>query len=418
MTSGIRKLAVLAGVAGLCLAGFLAVPAVSSGGLDELDRLTRPARVVLDFQDQPVASVVKVIAERSGRRVDAAGEFTKGFNLGDRDQGWRERRVTLLATEPVPFWDAIDRLAAAGKLRYRLASSGDTGFETTFVLFEGEGEVPGLACYAGPFRVELQGVHEHREAVLVRAPWVQVYPSGYPAPAEADELGEAPPDGGPLYAELRVAAEPGLLGRRDGPLRGLEAADEAGRSLLAPPRETEKRRFSAYDSFVQGTSPILRVPLRRDAGGSKTLARLRGSIPVEVGVVRSEPALVIRLSESEGKTFRSGGALLTVKTARVEPDGRVKIELTGRLEDPADQPARNARLTLLTFHQYRLVDATGAPVRWPLTGSSGGDLQGGFRIAYEYSPGPGSGPPAEFRYYEVDRTPWAIPFEFRDVPLP
>jgi hypothetical protein len=40
-------------------------------------------------------------------------------------------------------------------------------------------------------------------------------------------------------------------------------------------------------------------------------------------------------------------------------------------------------------------------------------------LSFEYVANPNSGPaPAEFRYYDLDRTAWSIPFAFHDVPLP
>ena len=65
-----------------------------------------------------------------------------------------------------------------------------------------------------------------------------------------------------------------------------------------------------------------------------------------------------------------------------------------------------------------MVDARGAAVHFGST-SSGGDGRGTLSFSYEYRPGEQrSGPPAEFRYYDLDRAEWQVPFEFRDIPLP
>jgi hypothetical protein len=40
-------------------------------------------------------------------------------------------------------------------------------------------------------------------------------------------------------------------------------------------------------------------------------------------------------------------------------------------------------------------------------------------FSYEYVPKQQkSEPPAEFRYYDLDRAAWRVPFEFHDIPLP
>jgi hypothetical protein len=378
--------------------------------------LAQPTMVALDYQGQPFMAVVKSIAQRSSIRVDERGAFPKGV-VRQRDPDWWSRKVTLQSKRPVPFWEAIDRLSDAAHAGYQLASFGDTGSESTGVVF-GEGEaLPGRAAYAGPFRVGLAGVHQYRETIFVREPWVKVYPGGFAAPAGAPELGEAPADGGPLYVELQVLAEPGVIGRRDGPLADLEAVDEAGRSLLAPGGAAGAEGFPAHAPFSRGASPPVRVPLRRVDAANKVIRRLRGAIPVEIAVVKPQPALVIKLAGSEGKTFHGGGAEFSVKTARVEPSGEVKVELTGRIGAENDPTVRSSRLTLFMKHQYRIVDAKGVSVRAG-NASSGGDREGRFTLRMDYQPGLGSGPPAEFRYHDLDRVHWALPFEFRDIPLP
>jgi hypothetical protein len=388
---------------------------------DASARLTRPTSVALDFHDRTVADAVRAIENRSGKRVAAFGAVAKsagGFipMAVPKDMSWRDRKVTLESPAPVPFWEAIDRLAVASRLAYRLSDFG----ESTGVVFEGDGDAPGPACYAGPFRIGLIGIHEHREVILVRGPWVRFYPSGVPVPADAVELTSAPKDGGLLYAELEVAAEPGLVCRRAGPLRDLEALDEAGRSILAPAREDERQSFQAFAAIDGGIAPVVRVPLRRVEGGgaSKAIRRLRGVIPVEVGALKPEPAVVIRLGDAEGRTFRGGEAVFTVETDRTESDGRRKLSLSCRLTGEEASAVRAARLAALRTYQLRVVDDRGAAVRFA-SSSSGGDGRGTLSFSYEYIPGqPVSEPPAEFRYYDLDRAAWQVPFEFHDIPLP
>jgi hypothetical protein len=414
-----RKLTALSATACLVLAGLQAAPALPAADSNGHDRLTKATTVVLDFRDQPVSEVIKAIGERSGKRVSDRATPAKGF-VGVRNDDWRDRPVTIEAPRAVPFWEAIDRLAEEGHVRYRLASGGDpTGSDTTVVVFEGPGDAPSLARYAGPFRVGLLSVHEHREVVFIRGPWVQVFPSGDSVATDAAGLGAAPLDGGPLYAELQMAAEPGLICRRNGPLTGLEAVDEQGRSLLARALENSKHSFAAFEVFAAGTSPALRVPLRRLDGPSKSIARLRGAIPVDVAVLKTEPALVIPLKDAEGKTFRGGGASFTVKVARSEANGVMRLAFEGELEGVVEPVLRSSRITTLVNFQYRVVDAQGAPVHFG-SSSRGGGPRGDFSLTFVYDPtnSRGTGPPAEFRFYDLDRTTWEVPFEFRDLPLP
>ena len=84
-------------------------------------------------------------------------------------------------------------------------------------------------------------VHEFHENIFVRGPWVTFAPSGFPLPRTGAELALAPKDGGPLYVELEVAPEPGLVCRRNGRLQDLEAVDDAGRPLLAALNEEARQ---------------------------------------------------------------------------------------------------------------------------------------------------------------------------------
>ena len=101
----------------------------------------------------------------------------------------------------------------------------------------------------------------------------------------------------------------------------------------------------------------------------------------------------------------------------MEHDGRMAVALEGRLTGEMEPGLKHTRANQLQAHQVRVVDAGGGPVRFGSSGS-GGDNGGGFYFTYAYTPGPGTSPPAEFRYYEMDRAAWRVPFEFQDVPLP
>ncbi len=81
--------------------------------------LGRPTPVVLDFRDAPLGDVVEAVTDRTG--------------LGLAIQPWPdprrgERRVTVLAPAPVPFWEAVERIGEAGEVRPDLTPArGSTG---------------------------------------------------------------------------------------------------------------------------------------------------------------------------------------------------------------------------------------------------------------------------------------------------
>jgi hypothetical protein len=390
------------------------------------ERLTRPSLVSLDFRDRPIAEVIRAIGERSGRNVSDQGGTTKAFSpVGAirvfppvRAPEWRTRKISLMAPGPVPFWEAVDRIAEAGQTNYRFAGSGDTGWESTVVVF-GDDEVRpgGLVQYTGPLRVQLLAVHGYDEAIFVRGPWVRANQGNfYAAPVEAADLGAAPPDGGPLHAEIQVMAEPGLACRLVGPPANLEAVDDLGRPMLAAPA-AKRPRPGPWFVDRSGESLILRVPLARPDAKGRTIRHFRGTIPVEIAAVRPEPSVAFKLHGAEGQTFRGGGMAITLETFRIEPDGRIQIAFRGEVEGEMAPERRTLLMNQFRKYQFRIVDASGARVQFS-SSSSNGDLRGRASLAFVYTPGANSRPPAEFRYHEMDRVTWDAPFEFRDVPLP
>ncbi|MEO6807568.1 MAG: hypothetical protein ABI353_00445 [Isosphaeraceae bacterium] len=419
-------LATLVNLAFVLLAGAAQDGSRDEGNEAAGDRLTRATRVTLDFDNAPVAEVARTIGERSGKRIQKlsdAGTMGINGNADTQEHDWQNRRVTLKTAEPVPFWEAVDRLCEAAKIGYRMSEFGETGSETSGLVFEeSDRRTGGLVRYVGPFRVALTGLHEHREVLFVQGPRVRVYANMF-TPHNAADLKSAPLDGGPRYAELRLMAEPGLICRRSGPLIDLAATDNQGRSLLDSSAEERMARADPYADFLWGTSAPLRIPLNRPTGSDRTIHQLRGTIPVEIAVVKDKPALVIPLQGTPGKEFQGAGAVFKVETFSTGLDSQMSLSFTARLLDDLRSPRlRESRLWSLSTHQYRVVDAKGKDVRFQ-TYTRGGDGQESISLKFTYDyrgngSTPGAGPPAEVLVYDLDRVSWSVPFAFQDIPRP
>ena len=127
------------------------------------------------------------------------------------DDALQARRVTLHATRPVPFWEALDRLGMASGARHHPGVAfSPAPREPTIVLVPAEGPLP--ASDDGPFRVHLVRLARHRQVTPVRPP----------AEAKHHES---------LSAELQVFAEPGLAVNPIGPVVLKEAVDDRGRDI-------------------------------------------------------------------------------------------------------------------------------------------------------------------------------------------
>lgn len=373
-----------------------------------------PTPVTIDFKDAPVAQVIRTLAERTGGMIDT-------FNTNDAQ--WADQRVTLDARAPVPFWEVVDRLTAAARLIRTVAPSGPASVSRTHVQFMA-GSAPrlaafpsagqadeGLVAYVGPFRVGPVVVHEHFDRVFL--------------PGRLPTTGEAPPPV-PFYVEIPLMAEPNLLAAQVGPLRRVEAVDDAGRSLLDPKLRGE---VPAGLSMAGNHGPprSLRVPLVRADGPSKSLARLRGALPLEVARRPAAPTLVVPLEGASGKTFRDGDVAITVREYRADPSGPAVVRLTARLEgprgaaDPGAPGLAGARLWSIYQDQIDLADAQSRPVRALGSNTSqGGPEAREIQVDYTFAAPTGArpSPPTQLRLYRPRWITWDLPLDFRDIPLP
>jgi hypothetical protein len=369
---------------------------------------TEPTRLALDFPGRPIAQVIRTLAERTGGMVDT-------FNTNDAR--WTET-INLTSPAPVPFWEAIDRLTAAANLTRSVTLAGPSGIPPARVQFSANlGHVTasasasdeGLIAYVGPFRVGPVVVHEHFSRVFHRP--------AVPAAGVA-----TPP--APFYAEISLMAEPNLMATQLGPLRRLEAVDDAGQSLLDPKLGGEAP--ASFAAGAHGAPRVLTIPLVHPAKPSKLLATLRGALPLEVARRPTAPTLVVPLEGSVGKTVRDGELAVTVREYRVDPQGQAAVKLTLRLEGPraaADPKARGlvaARLWAVYNEQIGMADARSRPVRVTSGGANHAGDANELNVDYRFLPSgaPRTEPPTHLRIYRPAWVAWELPLEFHDVPLP
>ena len=347
-------------------------------GTIERRRLTRPTTLTLDLRDRPLPEAVEALAARSGFAVavDSAAA-----------PAWRSRKVSLHAAEPIPFWQALDRLCQAGGLRQAGGTGGRRG-EPIRLVPEPAPAVP--TAYPGPFRARLIGLRR---------------------PA----MGAG---GGLLYARLELAGEPGLFPGPAGPLRITAAVDDLGQSMLAP-RSADG--FQPAPGAPRGDdAPAVQylVPLRMPARPGRRLERLRGVAVLSVSARRPDSMVAIPLEDSTGKVFAVGDAAVRIDQVLPAPGGvglKVSLSITrgaAILEpiplpmDPRD-PNRG---------RIEVVDARGRACAWgPIRHRF---LFGEEVIELRLAPGPGGSPPTEFRIFDLIEDVAEVPFEFTRVPLP
>ncbi len=359
---------------------------------------TRPSLVVLKFRDQPLAEVVRSIGDQSGTSIGMAFAGLSEENV---------RKVTLEADEPVPFWNAVDRLCDVARLRSQINETGGAGVGSWNVsLFGPEPVDPQLNVYSGPFRfghfsLHLDSVRDFtRDGDLRKGPTSERH-----------------------FAEFEVLTEPRVIAIRTGPLVKLEATDDQGRSLINSGIPVEQRSplvpgFENLGSFPQNLTVNLSTP-KSPKGRLKSL---RGVMPVVVGRIPREPARTLKLFGSVGHSISAGGFVLKVEAFDAKPgeQARLTINASPDADHAQQRPSTKTHLRgrLFALHrQIEILDDLG-----PLSASAGSQILEGESIRFEYtlSPrAPGAQTlPTLLRLYVPEWVSWEAPFEFGDVPLP
>ena len=358
---------------------------------------TQPSLVALDFKDRPLSEVVAAIASRSGDAV-----VLPFYN----DVENNPRKITLQAAEPVPFWDAVDRLCREANLQRTLNDGGAFGARVPSLALQAGGGDPGPAQYVGPLRLGKFTLHAQ-------------FRKSFASPGRS---GIEPEEG--HRAEFEVLPEPRVLAYRTGPLKGLEALDDAGRSLLDP-NVTDSDKVSGPMNGLPlgGYQSIVRVKLASPHPDARRLKVLRGLMPVEVAIPPRAPTLVIGLADAVGKSFKTGDLTITIEEFTPKPGGSTSLSVVARIEGArgpkggSSKPVLWARSNMIA-KSLEVADAEGRPLTASSSSTSGGEE---LRVSYQFATGARGRPagiPKSLRVYAPEWVAWDVPFEFRDVPLP
>ncbi|MEO6807569.1 MAG: hypothetical protein ABI353_00450 [Isosphaeraceae bacterium] len=367
--------------------------------LIERQRLMRATKVRLDAHDTPLPEAVESIRTQTGFDVVLEPKDAPAFQT---------RRITLKADGPVPFWDALDRLGAAGGVRYNpgvLFAINRRAPLISLILDDGPA-VP--VSYAGPFRVNLIGLSRHRDLV----------PARKPAKSTVSEE---------FSALLQVFAEPGLILSGNGPLVLGEASDDQRqdlRSKMAASPSIQSHRSAWANPGRLGVLQY-QVPLTLPANPGHRLERFKGYAPVTVVAQTSDP-VVVRLNGTEVVSAAEDGVTLTARPIQGKDNGMfIHITVTGEiLEDEPPLPPEALHARLGRFQPpYRLedhlliLDANGLVCQWSAPGPMQRTPDGG-RFVEIAVRDPQANPPVELRYHGVVGAATEVPFEFQDLPMP
>jgi hypothetical protein len=417
----------------------------------EANTLLEPTMVRLDFHDRPLSEVVEAIGRRAGVSL-ASGDAPSMRHKPQDRPSWPDRRITLEAPGPLPFWEAIDRLCRAGGFRH--IPQHPFGLDEPFdrlILAPGEASPP--KSDAGPFRVELLRIRRERDLDL--APGLSA--SGRGAMILGPSFGFARPGHGPevkdvrtssFFAELLISIEPRLKIVGEASLERLKASDAQGHSVLREPTAEERKTELEMLRMNPHLDPQLHPELRFGTGSGRSaptqlryvrladstppggrLAELKGVIAVAVMGRLADP-IVVPLADVRDRTIENDGVRLTIHEAVVKPryfDGELELSLetekpaeTLRIQGPGIGPLEINRPLDLIEREIEILDDHDRPIGWSFLRPPAQGLRGRMRL---YVRSPNQGERLEFsklrlRVSTMVGAAMEVPFSFADVPMP
>ena len=247
-------------------------------------RLLRTTPVQATAKDVSVADAVAGLGTSSGFFLDLDPS---------KKSTWAERKVSIDSPAPAGFFEALDRLGAAGGFRHDpspfYAPRATQDVRVRLVPYEGPAPP---TSYAGPYRLILLSLDRHREVVQAQ-------------PEESKVREE-------FFVRLELSAEPGILIDRNGSILLNQAEDEQGRDLRPASTADPAPMFTPRQwSQEQIGTFIYRLPLQLPAERGRTIARLRGYVPI-TAVARTDEIFSSPVAGIEGKTLSGGGVTMKV----------------------------------------------------------------------------------------------------------
>lgn len=343
----------------------------------EIEEALLPKRVTLKAKDAPLTQVLQDVEKQTGMKVQLSAAKKVIPN------------VTVEAAG-LPFWEALELIGKSAGQAPTIQ-----GYPQALHLDPFARRSP-FVNVRGPFRLEATWFHEDRDVDLTEA---------------------KPGSDGWRHRRLTLAvsvlAEPRLTLLTVHPAKVEEAIDSDGKSLIepddkeAPGRLQRPMRGTFRGEHLHSSD----VRLRRATETAKAARVIRGTIPVHAILIRKPTVVSARITEAAGTTFRAGSESLVV--TQVQNQGGNNIEVSIRVPYDQTQPQRE-------WHErFHVEDDAGNKYQMNGRGTSSNGRE--YTISMYFSPPFNNkkvGPPTKLIFEDWVVHDHAIPFEFRDVPLP
>ncbi len=390
----------------------------------ETNLMVQPTQVRLNYQDQPIGEVARHLGEQANVSINVIDN-----NLGLRSQ----QKITLVESEPVPFWKALDELCRQGNLQLnhgvQIVGVGPANRLPVLNLFPTTMTAP-PSSISGPFRVSVLSLVDHKErnfnSMIQSGPIViqngqRVEPDTRPGVTTEN-----------FSMSLSVMSEPRMSVAIDGPVKVSQAFDDRGNDLAQPDANGRVQHASSgYNGMahVNGSMNLtLPVGLKMPEKPGSKIDRFKATIPVVVMARKDDPLVVPLDDASKGKTFENEQIRIQVHGVQQQAgQPLVEIDLTVKLLQPDNHGPQTGAFAqeYMTFrqnqgnsqNQIEIVDAQGRPYHQWFPSHPTQPGQDGMRMNLRVMSTEGVGPPAQIRYYDLSRTATEIEVELRDIPL-
>ncbi len=356
----------------------------------------QPRLINVDFKDTPIRKAIEELTRQSGYKFDIGNNGGGGSNDP-------EKRVVTLRLKDAPFWEALDRLCDVGGLTF--SEGWYSPDQESLHLDFGESHV-GLTCLYGAFRVSIRGFDYQRSLYFNQGPQFQQQVQGQDSPFHRNES---------LRIDMNICIEPRLpMAAFNNQVTLTEALDDQNQSLLVPLNEMNRYYYGGGmgRSFMQN----LQAQLQPSVAG-KRIKSLKGSIPVTVVSAQKPKITVDKILEVKNKTFKEGNSTLVIEEVTKQGPQQIAIKLS--ITEGATKRGRDYNYGNALQSRFTLYDAKGNKFMsygggWSNNNNS---LQGTFHFGPPHNQA-GVGEPAKLVFFEWSTVSHAVPFEFKDVPLP
>jgi hypothetical protein len=362
----------------------------------EIEEALLPKRVTLKASGQPTSAAVADLAKQTGYKLAAVG--------GDVGQ-----KLTA-DLKDVPFWEAVERVA-----RESGRSIAYDGYQKV-VQLDAAGDRSAFVNVRGPFRLEATWFHEDRDVDFTMA-----------------VKGMDGRRSHKLTLSVSVLAEPRLTFLKVQPAKVQEALDSDGKSLLEPvppapeeppPAAGARKPVAMVMAATEKTPPgrgtfrgestsFSDIRLRRAGEMAKTAKVIRGTIPVRTVLIRRPVVVTNKVLESTGTSFRAGQESLQITRVQNQGGGSLEVQILIPYERNRDWSQVEK-----WYQRFHVEDDSGNRFQDHGRGSSSNGNQYWISMYYGAPNGKAVGPPTKLVFEDWVVHDHAIPFEFKDVPLP